>query len=430
MISLFQRPKLQASSVQTPAVQASTVQASTVQTSRANKPLAKAVYAFDEFSTAKWVPLNKSFITLTKIILRTGAARMGVSGIAVTLRCITHQGYRHLLLCGAESQATASAFGTAEEFLISNEDSLTPLHERFSHMDTVSVAMDYQGQRLGYLLASLPQADFVEHTMHRPLGLIEAELQVVASELSAIITRYQTRYRAIFIYGDQCYWVGNSAALRQVDKRIEQLKQATQPILISGNKGTGKMIAARSLHCSRHQEILPFIESSCDKWQEGAAASILQSLYSYAKGGTLYLRNVDSLSPINLRLLQQFWETVKQDFNIKSAQESAALIFSVSRKQGADNAELNDWLRAHTLELPLPDLLERREDVRDLVNFFMSEHSAALEFDFTEHAWRLLEAFSWRENVSQLKRVVERVVSLAQEPMISVSILEPLLQDD
>lgn len=399
------------------------------QAPKSNKPVAKAVYAFDEFSSAKWVPLNKSFITLTKIILRAAAARMGVSGIAVTLRCINHQGYRHLLLCGSEPQATTSAFGAAEEFIISNEDSLTPLHERFSHLDTVSSSMDYQGQRLGYLLASLPQADFVAQPMGRLPHVLEAELKVVASELSAIITRYQTRYRAIFIYGDQRYWIGNSAALRQVDKRIDQLKNVTQPILICGNKGTGKIIAARSLHCSRHQDILPFIESSCDKWQEGAAASILQALYSYAKGGTLYLRNVDALSATNSRLLQHFWESVKQDLTTKSAQESAALIFSVSRKHYANSHELSDWLSVHTLELSLPDLAERREDVRDLVSFFIREYSVSVEFDFTEHAWRLLETFNWCENVEQLKRVLQKVAGVAEEPLVSVSVLEPLLRD-
>lgn len=399
------------------------------QSPKSNKPVAKAVYAFDEESGAKWVPLNKSFITLAKIILQTAAERMGVKGIAVTLCCVSHQGYRHLLLGGAQPNDTSSAFGAVEEFIISNEDSLTPLRERFSHLDTVSVSMDYQGQRIGYLLATLPDADFIEQAMRRPPRVIEAELQIVASELGSIITRYQTRYRAIFIYGDQSYWIGNSAALRQLDKRIEQLRDVTKPILIRGNKGTGKTIAARSIHCSRHQGILPFIESSCNEWQEGAASSILQALYSYAKGGTLYLRNVDTLSGKNLGILQDFWETIKKDLAVKGSAESAGIIFSVSRKHYSNAYDLNEWLKENTVELPLPELGDRREDLRDLVNFFIQEYTLSVEFDFTEHAWRLLEAFSWRENVDQLKRVIQRVALMAEEPLVSVSLLEPLLRD-
>jgi transcriptional regulator of acetoin/glycerol metabolism len=399
------------------------------QTSKSNKPVAKAVYAFDEQSGAKWVPLNKSFITLAKIILQAAAERIGVSNIAVTLRCVTHQGYRHLLLKGNEPDSTTSALGLVEEFIISNESAITPTAERFSHMDTISVSMDYQGQRLGYLLATLPEADFIDQAVKYSPRVIEAELHVVASELGSIITRYQTRYRAIFIYGDQSYWVGNSAALRQIDKQIEQLRDVNKPILIRGNKGTGKSIAARSLHCSRHQSILPFIESSCNEWQEGAAASILQALYTYAKGGTLYLRNVDRLSLNNFRVLQRFWETIKQERVTKGAADSVGVIFSVSNNYFFKEFEMAGWLKENTIELQLPDLAQRREDLRDLVSFFIREYTLAADFDFTEHAWRLLESFTWRENVDQLKRVIQKVALVIEEPMVSVSLLEPLLKD-
>ncbi len=399
------------------------------QNNKTNKPVAKAVYSFDEQSGSKWVPLNKSFITLAKIILQSAAERMGVRHVAVTLRCITHQGYRHLLLVGDEPNVTSSALGLVEEFIISNDSSIAPTVELTSHLDTISVPMDYQGQRLGYLMATLPEADFIEQTVKHSPRVIESELHLVASELSSIITRYQTRYRAIFIYGDQSYWIGHSAALRQTDKRIEQLKDSPQPILIRGNKGTGKSIAARTLHCSRHQGILPFIESSCNEWQEGAATSILQSLYAYAKGGTLYLRNIDTLSDSNFRVLQRFWNSLKQEYASRRAEESVGIIFSVSARHYAREFEMAAWLKENTVELQLPDLAERREDLRDLVSFFIKEYTLAVNFDFTEHAWRLLESFTWRENVDQLKRVIQKVALVAEEPMVSVSLLEPLIKD-
>lgn len=400
------------------------------QNSKSNKPVAKAVYAFDEQSGAKWVPLNKSFITLAKIILQTAAARMGVRNVAVTLRCITHQGYRHLLLTGDEPDTTSSALGLVEEFLISNVSGLaSTTAEQFNPMDTISVSLDYQGQRLGYLMASLPGADLAENVVRHSPRVIESELHQIAAELGSIITRYQTRYRAIFIYGDQSYWIGNSAALRQIDKRIEQLKDVSKPILIRGNKGSGKNIAARSLHCSRHQSILPFIESSCNEWQEGAAASILQALYSYAKGGTLYLRNVDSLSPNNFRVLQRFWETIKQEYATKGSVDSVGIVFSVRHKHFAKEFEMAAWLKDNTVELQLPDLNERKEDLRDLVNFFIREYTLSVDFDFTEQAWQLLENYVWRDNVDELKRVIQKVALVAEEPMITVNLLEPLLRD-
>ena len=393
-----------------------------------NKPVAKAVYALDEQSGAKWVPLNKSFITLANMVLHTAAERIGVSHIAVTLRCIHHQGYRHLLLAGNDLGSTGSALGLVEEFIITNDHDIAPATEYLKSEDTISVPVDYQGQRLGYLLAIMSQDDTGQKTMQSP-RVIESELHLVVSEINSIVTRYQTRYRAIFIYGDQHYWIGNSAALRQVDKRIEQLKDAHQPILIRANKGSGKVIAARSLHCSRHQGILPFIESSCNEWQEGAATSVLQALYSYAKGGTLYLRNVDALSQNNFRVLQRFWATLKREYASKGVDESVSIIFSVSSKHYAKEFEIAAWLKENTQELQLPDLSERKDDLRDLISFFIKEYKLSIDFDFTEHAWRLLESYNWRENVDQLKRVIQKVALVTEEPLVSVGLLEPLIKD-
>jgi transcriptional regulator with AAA-type ATPase domain len=396
---------------------------------KSHKPLAKAVYALDEQSGAKWVPLNKSFLTLTNMVLQSAAERIGVSHIAVTLRCIHHQGYRHLLLAGNDLGPTGSALGLVEEFIITNDHDIAPATKYLNSEHTISVPIDYQGQRLGYLLATMDQNDFTEQRAKQSPRVIESELHLVVSEINSIVTRYQTRYRAIFIYGDQHYWIGNSVALRQVDKRIEQLKDARQPILIRGNKGSGKAIAARSLHCSRHQGILPFIESSCNEWQEGAATSILQALYSYARGGTLYLRNVDTLSQNNFRVLQRFWASLKREYASKGLADSVSIIFSVSGKHYSKEFELASWLKENTIELQLPDLAERKEDLRDLISFFIKEYKLSVDFDFTEHAWRLLESYNWRENVDQLKRVIQKVALVTEEPLVSVGLLEPLIKD-
>lgn len=396
---------------------------------KTNKPVAKAVYALDEQSGAKWVPLNNSFISLTTMVLRNAAERMGVRHLAVTFRCIHHQGYRHLLLAGDRLGPTESALGLVEEFIITNENNIAPATELFNAMESVSVPIDYLGQRLGYLIAKLGLDDAGGFSNGQSPRVVESELYIVANEINAIVTRYQTRYRAIFIYGDQNYWIGNSDALHQVDKRIEQLKDEYLPVLIRGNKGTGKSIAARTLHCSRHSHIVPFIESSCNEWQEGAATSILQSLYNFSKGGTLYLRNVDCLSQNNFRMLQRFWMTLKREYASRGISESVSLVFSVSSKQYAREFEMASWLKNNTLELQLPDLTERKEDIKDLVSFFVKEYKLGMDFDFTEHAWELLETYKWRENVSQLKRVIQKVAMVADEPLVSIGLLEPLIKE-
>ena len=52
-----------------------------------------------------------------------------------------------------------------------------------------------------------------------------------------------------------------------------------------------------------------------------------------------------------------------------------------------------------------------------------------MEFDFTEEAWNLLEKHNWKENVEQLKRVIQKVALLVEEPLVQVSLLESLLKE-
>lgn len=400
------------------------------------KPLAKAVHVFAEASDAKWVPLNKSFITLATIVLRAAADRINVANISMTLRCITHQGYRHLLLTGEEQDDTISALGAVEDFIISNEVMSSDSGSPSDAHEAVSIAIDYQGKCLGYLVATLFDATKASAVSARRFksgamdpAQIELSLGEVAKDIVSIIKRYETRYRAIFIYGDQYYWIGNSLALRKLDQSIEQLERVIQPVLIRGDKGTGKNIAARTLHSLRHKNILPFIESSCQEWQDSAAMTILHALYAYAQGGTLYLRNVDKLSPGNFKALQQFWAEKYLDVNSVGEADGVGIMLSVSCHDYVAAPELMTWLAEFTHELPLPNLTERREDIKDLVRFYIREYTLAIEFDFSDEAWLVLQTFNWRGNVDQLKRVVEKVALLANEPLVQVGLLEAVLKD-
>lgn len=397
------------------------------------KPVAKAVHVFDEASDAKWVPLNKSFITLATIVLRAAADRLNIANIAITLRCITHQGYRHLLLAGEEQDDTISALGAVEEFIISNEFTPASLTKDAAAKGPVSFAIEYQGKRLGHLVATLFDTATASSRKLRPgpvdLEQIELGLADVAKDIVSIIKRYQTRYRAIFIYGDQYYWIGNSLALRKLDQSIEQLERVIQPVLIRGDKGTGKNIAARTLHSLRHKNILPFIESSCHEWQESAAMTILNALYAYAKGGTLYLRNVDKLSKVNFKALREFWAEKYMEINSADEADCVGIMLSVSCQDYTASAELTEWLSEYTHELALPDLNARREDIKDLVSFYIREYTQTIEFDFSDAAWQMLQSFHWRDNVDQLKRVVQKIALLVETPLVQVDLVEAVLKE-
>jgi transcriptional regulator with GAF, ATPase, and Fis domain len=409
-----------------------------IQSSSNRRPLAKAVHQFSASSNAKWVPINKSFISLTQIILRAAVERLGLANLAVTLRCISSQGYRHLILVSHQESLQLTQLATVghlEEFIISTEMSISPQQERLAAEAAVTLPIDYGAQRLGYVHAMRRVVDehvSADRALVADLGVtIDAALQqglsVLVAELLGIIKRYQTRHRAIYIYGDQVYWIGNSEALRQVDRRLGELTLEPKPVLIRGDKGTGKMIAARSLHCLRHTEMVAFIESSCNEWEEGAAASVLQALYNYARGGTLLLRNLDRLSAAAVEALLNFLDERQRETYRRGAAD-VGLVFTLSERQLPLNPLLERWLRLNAAALILPNLTERCVDIRDLACFFMRELAPNTELDLTEEAWQILETFEWPANVAQLKQLVHSLVLAASSPRIDAEQLQQFLR--
>lgn len=392
--------------------------------SNTHKPVARAIHKFNQSSTAKWVPVNKSFITLTKIILRAASERLSLAQLAITLRCVTHQGYRHLLLVNDAQDLQVAAIGQAEEFIISAQDSIGAPFANFKAEAAYSLPIDFkppQGniQRLGYLVAQSRPGCVIKREQ------VIKDLALVADEVVRTIGRYQTRYRAIHVYGDQSYWIGNSKALRLLDQQMDLLAKGNLPVLVRADKGTGKVIAARSLHCLGRPELAPFIESDCTEWEQGNAASILQSLHSFANGGTLFLRNLDALSPSDFQHLNDFWRHASQaEFD---GSYSLKLIVSLSRFDCALSNMQHHWLLHHTRELNLPGLQERCEDIRDLAQFFIGEFALGDGFDLTEDAWHLLESAPWPGNVEQLKQLIKKLVLMANGSLINAEELAPLL---
>ncbi len=381
------------------------------------QPIAKAVHTLTHSAGAKWVPVNKSFITLVTIILRAAAERMGLSTLAVTLRCVSHQGYRHLVLVDNPADIPMASIGHVEEFIISSDVSL---HLNSDHLDVdkaFTLTMDYQQQRLGYLFAQAKSAS------PDSIDQLKRNLEPVIEELVRVIKRYQSRYRAIYIYGDQYYWIGHSLSLRQLEQRIELLAKSSRPVVIRGDKGSGKVIAARALHSQHHVEMMPFIESDCAEWQEAAVQSILSSLCTYAQGGSLLLRNLDKLSSGAFAALRRFWDLRLQ----LNRPQQVRLLVTLSGLEATGAPGMRDWLEAVAHDLRLPSLHERREDLRDLARYFMRELGLSAEMDFSEEAWQLLEMQHWRDNVDQLYRLLQALGPVCHQYPIGLDQLQDFL---
>lgn len=379
--------------------------------------------AFSKDNLNKLVPIDSSFIPTVKAILHSAVERLHLVNAACMLRAINDPHHRYLVIGEDLTGVELLNADPEEEFIVSTELPMAPRNTRLTTHELVSIPININDQRLGYLLASARTAAISSSEL-------EAGMAQLAHELVCLVLRYQTHFRIMAAYGRQAYWMGTSEALRKLDQHIAKLADAPMPIVIRGEKGTGKLLAARALHCHNRTDYTPFIESSCEEWDTATVGKILPELWAYAKGGTLFLRNIDKLEPEGFALLQDFWATRSAqreqehlDRGDKSLNTRLLVTLSCEPLGLNANETLAPWLEFNFLELCLPRLQERRDDIRLLGQYFIEEYFLDIKFDFTEDAWQILEAYSWPKNVQQLKRLIQKLAIMVEQPLVSAPLL-------
>ncbi|OBQ57630.1 sigma-54-dependent transcriptional regulator [Halodesulfovibrio spirochaetisodalis] len=237
--------------------------------------------------------------------------------------------------------------------------------------------------------------------------------------------------------------VGESPAIRKVLSTVEQYAASDVNVLITGETGVGKEMFARAIHENSKRSDKPFVVVDCAALPDSLAEGILYGytkgaytgasrestgLIMQADGGTLFLDEIGELSldvqKKFLRILQE--HTVRP---IGSAQEQ----HSDFRLLAATNCNLeamvdngtfrSDLLfRIKALHLSLPSLTERKEDIRLLVDKFITDFSNQYSIPpkkVDPELLEVLEAYDWPGNVRELRHAVDHAVSAARhEPLL------------
>ena len=229
-------------------------------------------------------------------------------------------------------------------------------------------------------------------------------------------------------------FVGRSAALRQVLAQLGQAAQAEVTVLILGETGTGKGLAARTVHEGSPRKAGPFVQVNCGAIAEGLVESELfgheQGSFTgaharqlgkveLAAGGTLFLDEIGDM-PLDLqvKLLRLLEERTFERVGGSETLEAAVRVIAATNRdleqmvqEGSFRADL--FYRLNLFPVRLPPLRDRREDIPELVDHFMTPMAAHLRKEVngvTSAALALLKDFAWPGNVRELKNTVERAV--------------------
>jgi len=243
--------------------------------------------------------------------------------------------------------------------------------------------------------------------------------------------------------------IGSAPKMQQVFKMIERVADTDSTILILGESGTGKELVARALHFNSRRQFAPFIPINCSALPENLLESELfghrrgaftgaitdkKGLFQEADGGTIFLDEVGSMSP----LLQSRLLRVLQEREVRRVGENIAVYVNV-RVLAASNEPLEKkikdgtfredlYYRLNVIPIELPSLRERRDDIPLLVSHFLKDKlssRANRPFQMTRQAMEVMCAYDWPGNVRQLENAVERAATLCDGDIIQAADLPP-----
>ena len=239
-----------------------------------------------------------------------------------------------------------------------------------------------------------------------------------------------------------CNIIGRSDAMLDMFKMIETIAKTSSTVLITGESGTGKDLVARAVHYNSLRREHPFVALNCGGLPETLLESELfghmrgaftgadtnkKGLVEVAERGTIFLDEIGEMSQTMqvklLRVLQD--RRFRRLGGTEEVQADIRVIAATNQdleKMVAEGRFREDlYYRINVIQVHLPPLRDRREDVPLLADRFLTKYAKAAGKTvngISHEAQELLAAYAWPGNVRELENVVERAVALEQTPLV------------
>ena len=236
--------------------------------------------------------------------------------------------------------------------------------------------------------------------------------------------------------------IGNTPEIQLIFKTITEIAPTAATVLIYGDTGTGKELIANAIHYSSDRKDKPFVALHCASLSEGVLESELfghekgaftgaisqrRGRFELANGGSLFLDEVGEMnSHVQIKLLRVL-ETGKFERvgGEKTFESDVRIIAATNRdlekeiKEGRFREDL--YYRLNVINLKLPLLRERKEDIGLLIDNFLVKYSKKNKKDIkgiTPQSAKLLDNYDWPGNIRELENAIERAVVMARNEYI------------
>jgi Nif-specific regulatory protein len=329
-------------------------------------------------------------------------------------------------------------------------ESLISAHSR----SLLCVPLIVHGKSLGviYLDTDVPDVRFDEDHLQL-ITAVSASAAVAIQNARHIKDLESENLRLIADANIQHNMIGESELMQQVYHLITKVAATDSTVLISGDSGTGKELAARAIHTNSRRAAKPFVAVNCAALAESLLESELfghekgaftgalnqrKGRLEFADGGTVFLDEIGELSPaLQTKLLRVLQE---REFERVGGNKSIKIDIRVI---AATNQDLNAaiaggafrqdlFFRLNVVELKMPALRNRVEDIPMLANYFAAKYADKCNrrvVGISPGAQKLLQTYDWPGNVRELQNAIERAVVLGStEHILSEDLPEPVLE--
>jgi two-component system nitrogen regulation response regulator NtrX len=280
--------------------------------------------------------------------------------------------------------------------------------------------------------------DFLEKPLARDRVLLVVKNALERSDLQLENQRYRE------LVGEGPRMIGHSVVFQRAVSEATQVARADAGVLLTGESGTGKELLAERIHRESPFASRPFVKVNCaaiptelieselfghEKGAFTGAAALRRGKFELADGGSIFLDEVGDLHEASqaklLRVLQD--GEFQRLGGEQSIRVTVRVISATNRRLDeliADGKFRQDlFYRLSVVPIRVPALRERREDVRDLVAYFLAEFCARNNFKpktMDDEVLPVLERYDWPGNVRELRNAVERMAILTPGNRITV----------
>lgn len=293
----------------------------------------------------------------------------------------------------------------------------------------------------------------------KPFNIEEVKL-VLANVIERNTLRQEVRYlRQVSSELIERDIIGSSAVVRTMKEKIERMANAgVSNVLITGESGTGKELVARYIHqimfADAESGYAPFIGVNCTAlsstlieselfgYEKGSftdAKSDKKGLFEVAKGGTLLLDEIGDMKPdLQSKLLRVLEERTIRRIGGKEDIPIDVTVIATTNTVLDEAVVTGDFrkdlfYRLNAFSLHVPPLRKRREDIPELINYFLKKFTVQYRNrnirEFSKEAERMMTEYEWPGNIRELKNVIERIVVLENAECILPQHLPPEIRE-